>query len=330
VTGPRPGATRPAVHRRGGGLCLPLALVLVVVFGPHPAARALDPAVEAKVQELLRNQEGVPPEWVAHDGYDQSLKPAAAMGDPVALYVVGRKYLIDAAESGSDEARRIGLEDLEWSARQAFDPADRFLGRIYLAGTGVDPDPARAIGYLERAAGRGDPIAQRRLGDLYFEGAQIPRDPSRALLWYGRVLANPATGSPGDPRWEVGLRVARLHLDGGMPEADPAEGRAVLERTAKVYPVGPVLKALAEAYARGLGGPARPRRAISTYDKAAADYLDRGLFLGIDPAQAHGEAEGILAAMERVAPGAAATRRLRLRLRGMAAAPVAPTDPPAP
>lgn len=301
------------------------ALGLLFVAGAHPAppAQALDGAIQARAGGAPGPGEGVPAEWVVHGWTEVTLDSRAALGDPYALFVVGRKYLIDAADSGSEEARRIGLEYLEWSARKGFAPADRFLGDLYLAGTDVARDPARAVTHLERAADQGNAAAQRRLGDLYFEGTEVARDPSRALLWYGRALANPAPGPPGDRRWEVGLRIARLYVEPGVAEADPTQARGVLERTARAYPVGPVLKVLADAYARGLGGPPMPGRAVATYDAAAAGYLDRGLLLGIEPADARREAADILAAMERVDPEAAATRRLRLRLDdGSGAAPV--------
>jgi TPR repeat protein len=326
VTRTRPLAARPLGDRRSARAALPVALLALAVAGVHPATPALavdpavdpalDPALDAKVREVLKAQEGIPAEWVVHDWADASLEPAAALGDPYALFVVGRKYLIDEANSGSEETRRLGLDYLDWSARLGFSPADRFLGSLYLAGTTVARDPARGIGYLERAAERGDAIAQRRLGDLYFEGAEVAPDPSRALLWYGRALANPDPGLPGDRPWEVALRLARLHLDAKAPEADPTRARGILERAAQTYPVGPVLKALADAYALGLGGPREPDRALATYEAAAAGYLDRGITLGVDPPDARREAGDILAAMERVDPGAPASLRLRLRLAG--------------
>lgn len=314
---------RPAAPGRGPALaraCLRAGVLLALVLsGPRGwcgAAPGDDPDPDPG--------DDVPAEWVVHAWSDRSLAPAAALGDPNALFIVGRQYMIQAADSDSEEARRLGLEYLDWSARQGFNPADRFLAAIYIDGNGVPRDTARAVTYLERAAGRGDAAAQQRLGDLYFEGTDVVRDFARALHWYGLAFDNPAPGQLADPAWRVGLRLARLHLEAGVPGADPAGARAILRETARRYPVGPALKALAESYARGDGGPPRPRQALETYGDAAADYLDHGLALGIDRDRTRGEALGILAAMERLDPEADATRALRQRLRGDPAAPPPP------
>ena len=68
------------------------------------------------------------------------------------------------------------------------------LGRLYLAGLGVDKDPAeadkcfrRAFGGLRRAAQKGRAREQNLLGDCYLNGWGIEQDEKKAADWYGKA-----------------------------------------------------------------------------------------------------------------------------------------------
>jgi len=53
------------------------------------------------------------------------------------------------------------------------------LGIAFETGDGVEPDPARAAIYYDKAAGRGHPGAMVRLARLHIEGRGVPSDPSK-------------------------------------------------------------------------------------------------------------------------------------------------------
>ena len=56
-------------------------------------------------------------------------------------------------------------------------------GLILLQGRGVGADPATAIGFIERAARRGDVTAQCTMATLHMRGAHMPRDTVRGMMW---------------------------------------------------------------------------------------------------------------------------------------------------
>ena len=61
------------------------------------------------------------------------------------------------------------------------------LGVLYLRGTGVEQDLARAVRWFRRAARRGYHAAQTNLGLLYENGWGVPHDEEQAYRWYMRA-----------------------------------------------------------------------------------------------------------------------------------------------
>ncbi|MBI2399404.1 MAG: caspase family protein [Xanthomonadales bacterium] len=71
--------------------------------------------------------------------------------------------------------------------------AQNYVGEIYDKGLGTAPDPARAAGWYEKAAGQGLKRAKINLGYLYEQGLGVPKDMTRALNLYRE-----ASGLTGD------------------------------------------------------------------------------------------------------------------------------------
>jgi Sel1 repeat len=243
-----------------------------------------------------------------------SLEPMAEAGDPLALFIAGRNYLINADNTGRADLRGKGLAFLERSARGGYTPARRFLAALYLAGETVPRDLPRGIAHLERAASAGDVIAQRELGDMYYTGRILGRNLSRAAYWYQTILHNPDPGYKRADMWEIELRLGRLYMDGAGVERDPRRAVALWRRAATVGQSPEAQRALAEAYERGIGGGNALEAALDLYYNAATNYLERGFLHGVDRDRSRAEAGTILATMERIQPDASLTRRLRTRL----------------
>ena len=63
--------------------------------------------------------------------------------------------------------------------------APRYIGLMYLNGTGLPQDPAQAFAQFQAAAGKGDITSQYWLGWYYENGRGTARDNAQALYWYG-------------------------------------------------------------------------------------------------------------------------------------------------
>jgi TPR repeat protein len=243
-----------------------------------------------------------------------SLEPDAETGNPMAMFVTGRNYIVNAANSGRTDWLAQGLAYLERSARAGFTPARRFLATLYLEGDTVPRDLGRGIAHLERAASAGDVIAQWDLADRYFDGNQVPQNLSRAVYWYQTVLNNPNAGQnayKNEELWQIELRLADLFRDGRGVEHDPARARALWEHAARASKAPQALRALAAAFEKGIGGAQRDQSALMLYAAAAKRYLDHGYEYGLAPQASKQEAGAVLLAMERIQPKGALTREVR-------------------
>ena len=117
----------------------------------------------------------------------QHLQPLAANGDKRAQYRLGRIY-----EHGGVAVPRDPTRAVQWyerSARQAYVPAERALGMMYLEGRLVPQDYDAARKWLERAAHDGSARAQLALADLFREGLDRAPDPIMAYVWYDFAAA---------------------------------------------------------------------------------------------------------------------------------------------
>lgn len=62
--------------------------------------------------------------------------------------------------------------------------AEFFIGGMYLAGTGVPKDYAKALKWSKMAADHGNTAAQFNLGKMYQLGEGVPRDDVHAHMWF--------------------------------------------------------------------------------------------------------------------------------------------------
>lgn len=74
-------------------------------------------------------------------------------------------------------------------AEAGYPLAECQVGYFYLEGLGVEPDPAKAFAWTQRAAGHGDRDGQYNLGCFYEEGAGTPPDLEQARHWFRQAAA---------------------------------------------------------------------------------------------------------------------------------------------
>lgn len=164
------------------------------------------PADRAKALELLQRGAGL-----NHVVAQYNLGMAYLEGDLGITIAEGAK--LDTIEIRKAEAFRY----LSQSAERGFVPALIETAKLLHKGSGVIPNPKRAIELLEIAASRGSWEAMYWIGVIYRYGGI--RDNARAIIWYARAAES------GDARAQEQL--AEMMTDGsGLPAPQPeAAGR---------------------------------------------------------------------------------------------------------
>jgi TPR repeat protein len=112
------------------------------------------------------------------------VRMAAVQGLDAAQLRLGRMLLAgEGLEKNAQEA-------FFWFTRAAVDgdaDALNMLGRCFENGWGVAANPAQAFAHYHRAAELGNDWAQYNLGHCYLDGNGTPRDPYRAFYWYAKA-----------------------------------------------------------------------------------------------------------------------------------------------
>jgi TPR repeat protein len=80
----------------------------------------------------------------------------------------------------------IGMEWLEYAAKNGSHYAAYRVGKEYLRGKSVKKDVPKAVDYFESAARAGNPYAQYMLGKLHLAGPVTKRDIPTAEYWFSR------------------------------------------------------------------------------------------------------------------------------------------------
>ncbi len=244
-----------------------------------------------------------------------SLEDSAEAGDPLSLFVAGRRLLINGKNEDNQGLIERGLSYMNRAAEKGYAPAARFAGSLFLTGDTLPKDITQAVAWFERAAMLGDSDSQRVLGDLYFYGNELPRDLGRAAKWYEVVFAN--SNAHGEPKeyWETVFRLGGIYSGKfGAHENGP---RAIklwqLAAADGSYP--PAAEALGHAYRKGLGGDPDPKAALDAYYNAASGYRSGAVQYGINPETVTTKEREILTIMEQFAPKSRQTKKLKAALR---------------
>lgn len=89
----------------------------------------------------------------------------------------------------SANAGESEFERLKARAELGYIQDQHNLGRAYLIGRGVEPNPSLAAFWYEKAAHSGDPVSQRIVGCFYKLGFGVRRDLIKAHRWLQRSMA---------------------------------------------------------------------------------------------------------------------------------------------
>ena len=221
---------------------------------------------------------------------------AMAAGDPAAQPALASMLYDEAASGGS-----IRLSDLREAADLGHPGAMSRLGRIYLRGEGIPPNPIQGRIWLERAVEAGNVHAAQTLGSAYLRGDHgLARDPAgaRRLLEMGvaagersaerdlgyALIAPDESGF--EPDLERGLRLVTLaarkgdvyamellgktYLEGGRGiEPQPENAKVWLELAAEKGDVSS-MAALGSAYLDDVLPDSDPQRGVELLERAAA------------------------------------------------------------
>jgi TPR repeat protein len=181
---------------------------------------------------------------------------AALQGNATAAYEYARTVLAY-PDAATEPMRKAAFARLQVAAEQGHVKAAVVLGDALLNGNGVDPAPAEARHWYEKAAEGGSTMALVRLGDFYTRRADTI-DVSRALEWYRKAAdANVSTAM---------IRLGRMFNEGqGVPQ-DYALAAAWLSRAAAAGS-GPAMVELSALYSRA-GGPGHFNLAREALEKA--------------------------------------------------------------
>jgi len=152
-----------------GWVCL-----LLLCVEPVRAADSVEPDQESDAELRKIREKELWEEPLA------DLKNAATSGDPVASYVLGRRY---------EFGRGVPLDYLEAAkhyrrAAESGDPkAQSSLGAFYKRGKGVQKDLEAAFKWYTRSANQGEPYGQINLSWTYEKGITVEPDRELAEYW---------------------------------------------------------------------------------------------------------------------------------------------------
>lgn len=145
------------------------------------------------------------------DSIFELVSRSAALGEPSALLQLGRILLTD--ERRRDPDRGIALLEL---AAATMPELAAEVGMLYLRGTRVERDPARAARWLAEAESRGDPGAKLWLSVLLQRGAGIARDEARAASLQREYIDSATAGQKNNMAWQLSVHPDPFLRDGAF------------------------------------------------------------------------------------------------------------------
>lgn len=152
----------------------------------------------------------------------------------------------------------VAVPALEKLSNEGNLDATTSLATLYLEGSGVKQDVAKAIQLLEQAAKKDNVLAEQTLAELYDDGEYVPRDIDKALYWYEKM----GGGESYFPRVELYLE--QKSYDKALKLLKEIEKWGEYRAYAN-YLLGTMSE-------QGLGVAQDDKQAFNYYKKAAAGY----------------------------------------------------------
>lgn len=139
----------------------------------------------------------------------------------------------------------------------------RFGEVCFFGGKGISPNPAKAVGWLSKAAEQGDISAQLFLSECYYNGTGVQEDHFEAVRWTRKA----AEQGDSVACWTLGVCYYR---DDGVPASGDNKSEAVRWfRMAAERGHAKAQSWLADCYYNGVGVPKDVRQAVTWYERAA-------------------------------------------------------------
>jgi len=159
-------------------------------------------------------------------------------GDLRCNYALG---LLTLEGRGTERDAEVASYLLREAAVAGLPEAQTILGLLYASGEGVEKDAEMAAEWYRKAAKGGDAIGQAAFGAALFLGVGVPTDKVRGYKWtilatdqepegaYSNLEAMEARLTPGE-------RIRAYSMaDGFKSRSMPEEGRAEMDRTARIF-----------------------------------------------------------------------------------------------
>jgi TPR repeat protein len=192
-----------------------------------------------------------------YDAAASAFEEAAEAGDGEAMGCLGYMYL---AGRGMDTQPATGIEWLRNGAREKRDPHAMYaLAHAYLNGIGVDRAEFRAREWFEKASEKGYAEAMRSLGQLH-QHKMNDSSYQQALALYERAV----TAGSVDAKVDLG---AMYEFGRGVSRDGAAAFRLYQSAANLGSPLG--MFAVGQSYQKGVGVPQDYHQAMTWYLKAA-------------------------------------------------------------
>lgn len=152
----------------------------------HSQEKGLEINTEEKLAEISL------PATVEHLPESFSKKSVeVSESDPTALFQLGRAMLNGNAILNITANPQEGISYLEKSAKDGFETAALYLGRIYMTGEepNVLPNYGKALNWLDKPARKGHSEAQYYLGQMFYQGLGVTKNKVRAYAWLNLAAA---------------------------------------------------------------------------------------------------------------------------------------------
>ena len=195
--------------------------------------------------------------------------------NPAALVELGRLYM---AGRGIEQDEQVAFALFEQAAELKFPPANFHIGYAYLLGQGVEKNLVKAREMLQAAAEEGHVFAMMSLAASYRREHVAQPQPDLAATWYQKAH------DAGVPKALVSL--GYMYQNGEFGEVDHSQAVALYEQAAAEN-VSAAHVSLAYAYLTGRGVQENTQKAFDLY-QAAAEQNELGAFVGLGHLYEHG------------------------------------------
>lgn len=251
----------------------PLVISILIAAGALSACQSTPPLDTSNPQAILTaanaGHQGAaallgPSYFSGTNGFEKNMVEAARwlpaavdQGDTTAMAQLGFLYLNGTGVT-ADPAK--ALELIGGSAKAGDTLGQYYLGLMNMQGVGLAANPTEGARLITLAAQAGNGEAMKSLGDAYRDGQGVGANPTEALNWYTRA------GAAGNP---AGLHAAgELQEQGKVGPKDPVRAAGLYKNAADLGHAKSMYR-LSQMHQTGLGVQKNSGQALEWLMKAA-------------------------------------------------------------